>query len=373
MFLRDLLVEKSLTVIDEGGKSGGIRYNSEVGLLYGLVGQGGFDPSNPEASIPASILINPAQTFKDIKSLLAPDYDEKTFNAWAGKGAMVREKIVAKQGAKPTKLGWAGGQNIAAGVTDIEFQSGPTAGISIKAEGGITLANLTPAALGIETDRGIDVFAMHAGQEYNDMKTRVFTDVLKSAKDTPGTPLVPLSRYGITYDDKTDKYIINLKGDKNVSMTEQQIMGAIDKNAPWQRVFGDWFQANWATKKTYATPLYSKIAKVFEVTIEKTLNKSGKLQSILRFGDKPYYYLSAKGLYYVPAQDDVADLKLKGLKYAQPDGTSQRFIAVIGRPDSDENAELDIYVRYANGMFESNPTVRVQSLKNPQFIGWELL
>lgn len=359
--------------ITEGGKSGGIRYNSEVGLLYGLVGQRPFDPMNPELSIPASILMNPEQTYKDIKSLLVPDYDESIFSAWADKGSMVREKILAKQGPEPTKLGWAGGQNIAAGVTDIEFESGLTAGISIKAEGGITLANLTPAALGIETDRGIDVFAMHAGQEYNDMKTKVFTDVLTAAQDTPGTPLVPLNRYGITYDDNSKKYTINLKGDKNVTMTEQQIMGAISKNAQWQRVFGDWFQANWATKKSYATPLYSKIAKVFEVTIEQTLNKSGKLASILRFGDKPYYYLSAKGLYYVPAKDEVADLKLKGLKYAQPDGTSQRFIAVIGRPDSEDDAELDIYVRYANGMFESNPTVRVQSLKNPQFIGWELL
>jgi hypothetical protein len=359
--------------ITEGGKSGGIRYNSEVGLLYGLVGNGPFDPANPELSIPADILINPDQTYKDIKSLLAPNYDEATFDAWASKGSMVREKVVAKQGPEPTKLGWAGGQNIAAGVTDIEFESGLTAGISIKAEGGITLANLTPAALGIETNRGIDVFAMHAEQEYNDMKTKVFTDVLNDAQSTPGTPLIPLNRYGITYDAKSKKYTINLKDNKNVTMTAPEIMGAISKNTQWQRVFGDWFQANWATKKDYATPLYSKIAKVFEVTIEKTLNKSGKLQSILRFGDKPYYYLSAKGLYYVPAQNDVADLKLKGLKYARPDGTSQRFIAVIGRPDSEDNAELDIYVRYANGMFESNPTVRVQSLKNPQFIGWELL
>jgi phosphotransferase system IIA component len=357
----------------EGGKSGGVRYNSEVGLLYGLVGKGPFDPKNPEKSIPASILINPEQTYKDIKSLLAPNYDAAIFDAWAGKGPMVREKIVAKQGRGPTKLGWAGGQNIAAGVTDVEFQSGPTAGISVKAEGGITLANLTPAALGIETDRGVDVFAMHAGEEYNDMKEKVFADVLKAAQATPGTPLIPIDRYGITYDDKTKKYTINLKGDKNVVMTSQEIMSAVGKNSQWQRVFGDWFQANWATKKDYATPLYSKIAKVFEVIIERTLNKSGKLSSILRFGEQPYYYLSAKGLYYVPAQDEVADLKLKGLKYAQPDGTSQRFIAVIGRPDSDENAELDIYIRYANGMFATQPTVRIQSLKNPQFIGWELL
>jgi hypothetical protein len=358
--------------LEEGGKSDSIRYNSEVGVLYGFIGRGKFNPESPEASIPSTELANPTSCYKDIKNLVAPNFMPDTFELWAAKAPEVKEKILEKQGNFPRKLGWSGGQNIAGGVADIAFADGPTIGISVKAEGGITLANLTPKALGIETDKGVDVFDMYAGEEYLQMKQQVFAEVLELSKRQPNKPLMPIDRYGITYVPETEQFTINLKNG-TVSMTEEQIMGAIRKNKQWQRVFGDWFQANFAEKKAYATPLYSKIAKVFEATIEKSLSESAKLAGILRFGPKPYYYLSAKGLYYVPSANDVQNLQLKKIRYAQPNGTAQRFIAEIGRADSKDNAELDIYIRYANGMFESNPTVRIQSLKNPQYIGWELL
>ena len=38
-----------------------------------------------------------------------------------------------------------------------------------------------------------------------------------------------------------------------------------------------------------------------------------------------------------------------------------------------ESFELPVYEGGANGMFETNPTVRVQSLKNPQHLGWDEL
>ena len=50
-----------------------------------------------------------------------------------------------------------------------------------------------------------------------------------------------------------------------------------------------------------------------------------------------------------------------------------KFIAEIGMKDSQENAQVEIHVRYANGIFETNPTARVQSLKNAQFLSWEEL
>jgi hypothetical protein len=127
------------------------------------------------------------------------------------------------------------------------------------------------------------------------------------------------------------------------------------------------------SKKDYATPLYSKLAKVFELTIENHLKQSGNLAGMMRFAKQPYFYASSNALYYVPSIDEVNDLEVRGLKYAAPDGTAQLFAALIGRPGSTENAELDIYIRYANGMFETNPTVRIQNLKNPQFISWEKL
>lgn len=359
-------------LLDEGGKSDAIRYNSEVGLLYGLIGKGELDFNKPEKSLPASRLINSSQCYADIKKLVAPNFMPDIFMIWSERALEVKHKVSEKQHSFPTKLGWSGGQNIASGVTDISFANSPTLGISVKAEGGITLANLTPRALGIETDKGIDVFDMYAAKEYLEMKQKVFQDVLAHAKSQPNKPFIPLSRYGITYKPKTQQYVINLKAG-SIAMTQKEIMDAIRKNKQWQRVFGDWFQANFAEKKDYAAPLYRKIAKVFEAMIEKNLRESSKLANILRFGNSPYYYLGPKNLYYVPSITEISDIQLKKIRYAQPNGTAQRFIAEIGRGDSKDSAELDIYIRYANGMFESNPTVRVQSLKNPQYIGWELL
>jgi hypothetical protein len=358
--------------LEEGGKSNPIRYNSEVGMLFAFVGNGQFDPANPEQSISREILSNPDQVYKDIKNLLGKNYDERLFSSWVKIGESYKSKIVDKLGSLPSKFGWAGGSNIAGGVTDITFEGSKIAGISIKAEGGITLANLSPSSLGIEVERGIDVFSKAAKEEYDQMKQSVVTDVLAQAKENPGLTISPIDpKYSITYNSETNTF--KCTGKQTVDWPQEKILANLEKNAKWQRVFGDWFQSNWQSKKSYATPLYQKVAKAFETTIENHLQDNAKLTSMLRFGDVPYFYATPSNLYYVPTVESVALLQIKGIKYAEPDGTSQRFIANIGRPDSDQNAGLDIYIRYANGMFESNPTVRVQSLKNPQFISWELL
>ena len=78
-------------------------------------------------------------------------------------------------------------------------------------------------------------------------------------------------------------------------------------------------------------------------------------------------------MYYVPSIDDVSDLTLKDVKFAAPEGATMKFIAEIGMKDSQENAQVEIHVRYANGIWETSPTARVQSLKNAQFLSWEQL
>ena len=354
-----------------------VRYNSEVGCLYGMVGKGKFNPSKPENSIPASILASPQQTYDDIRKYLLPVFDAEFFMAWAQRGQGVIPKIVAKQGNAPTKLSWVGGANVAGGVTDIGFESGETAGISVKDEAGITLANLTPRVLGIETPKGLDTFSHSAKEQYDIMKQRIFKEVLATAKANPGKPIAPKDpRFFVMYDPNQDKYRCVGKDSsrtQDVTMTEQEILSRIETNAPWQRPFGDWFQANWQAKKDYATPLFSSIVKGYEQKIESTLSNSQGIANILRFGPKPYYYLSPRKFYYVPSQKDVANLQLKSVAYGNPDGTSQKFLANIGPVDSDDYASILIYIRYANGMFASNPTVRVQELRNPQNIAWEEL
>jgi hypothetical protein len=205
------------------------------------------------------------------------------------------------------------------------------------------------------------------------MKQGIFEEVLLKAHEQPGIPLAPIKAdYSITYDPKANNYIMTHKG-KATKMTRDQIMTNYLKNSGWQRVFGDWFQANWATHKHYATPLFAKISTAFVEVIEDALSENAKLIKVMRFADKPYFYTNGKKLYYVPTVDDVEDLQLKRLEYASPDGTGQLFVAHIGRPDSEKDCKVDIYVRYANGMFEANPTARVQSVRDPEYLGWELL
>ena len=112
------------------------------------------------------------------------------------------------------------------------------------------------------------------------------------------------------------------------------------------------------------------------------LAKDRQLDTVLAMGHKPYFYVNDVNIFYVPSITEVSDLTLKNVYYGtitdegdvkEAEGTSQKFQAEIGRPESTENARILIYIRYANGMFACNPTVRVQDLKNPQFLGWEEL
>jgi hypothetical protein len=368
---------KPQQILDEGGASGTVRYNSEIGILLALagVGLGNMNWQDPATSIPAKMLANPDRVYADIKKLVVPNYEETTLRQWYRIAQQHKPAIDAKLqelGTTMGQLGWAGGANKANNAADIAFVGSTVAGISVKAEGGITLANLTPKALGLTPERGSDIFYHYAQEEFKTMKTQIFNDVLAQAKSQPGTPLTPIKEpYSITYDPNTDKY--TCAGKKTFVGDANAILAASQKNSSWQRPFGDWFQINWASKKSYATPLYNKIAKAFEVTIEQHLQGSDAIANVLRFSDVPYFYMSATGLYYVPSKEEVKDLELKGIRYAEPDGSSQLFIAQIGMKGSDKFAEIDIYVRYANGMFESNPTVRVQRLSNPQYLGWALL
>lgn len=382
MRINEIILESVLQTIDEGGKSSGVRYNSEVAILCAMVGidVSEFDPNKPEKSLPADLFDNPKRVYTDIKKLLAPNYDEPLFKKWYTRTTQHIDSMYHKleeYGGTLDKVSWAGGANQAENAADIGFVDHPIAGISVKAEGGITLANLTPRAIGLEPEKGDDIFYHYSQSEYVAMKRKIFKDVLDIAREQPGVPLVPIKApYTVTYNPQTDQFTcVGRNGDTLVPYTadEKTILSALAKNSLWQRPFGDWFQVNWQAKKGYATPLFTKIATEFEKVISEHLQDSSKLTHMLRFAKEPYFYFSNTGLYFVPTKDDVTDLQLRGLKYGEPDGTSQLFVAQIGRPSSTENAELDIYVRYANGMFACNPTVRVQTLRNPQYIGWEKL
>lgn len=374
MRLHELFESRSETPLDEGGASGAVRYNSELGMLFALAGnKPEFDPTDISGSFDMSKISGDKEFLKGVDSFLLPNYNKKIFDLWTQLGHHYRHLIKEKLGEEnmPSAFRWVGGSNVGP-AADIEFVDSPVTGISIKDKGGITLKNLTPKALGLDVPRGIDVFAFYAEENFYDMKRNIFQLAMADARKTPDEPLAPKNpKYNITYNSETEVYTCH--GKNSYKGTEQDILNNVQGSAAWQRPFGDWMQANWSIAKQYATPMYVSVSETFEKIIEEKLQDSEALHSALAFEEKSYFYATPKDLYYVPGTQEVPDLRLKSIKYAEPDGTSQSFIAEIGSPDSNDNCEITIYIRYANGMFEANPTVRVQSIKNPEHIAWEQL
>lgn len=351
-------------VVNEGGKSSAVRYNSELACLAAFAGVNSID------EIPDSSLANPEKTKKEIAKV-AEFYNEKIFDRWLRLSNIYKTAIQKHQGSLPTKFDWVAGEN-AGEVSDLVFVDSATSGISIKDQGGITLSNLTPKALGLEPPRGVDVLAHYAEREFNNFKQEVFKKVIAIAKSQPGQPVN--DRYTVQFNQEENNFTIEAK--KTYTMTEEQIFQNISKNAPWQRPFGDWYQANFAQEKDLMKDLVGRVSIVLTEQMSEALEDSAKLKRVLQFEDKPYYYASPKVLFYVPTAEEAGDIKLKSIEYANPNGTSFLFRANIGRADNNDPKDVtvvDIYIRSANGLFAANTTARVQSIKNPQHVAWEQL
>ena len=428
----------------EGSKSDALRYNSEVGMLAALAGADitNFDPKNPQNHFQANVFADPQITFKDIVKFLAPNYDAGLFQKYYDIGLRYKDRIAEElntlQEPMPDKLSWSGGSNINPdGAADIIFAGHPTVhGVSIKAETGITLRNLTAQSVGLTKEDEFnhpDVFARFAEAEWNALKKYAIQRTLEIAQKTPGTPYAPIKpKYQIVYHatarpapaaktpaQKATKvaeptpavanqttqlavskqtigsepqtppaqtpqpiseaavgyYEIFWKG-KTANFTEEQIYAAAQQNAEWQRVFGDHVQSQWkkdAQLRQLGDALFSSIAEMFVQRIESTLAQKEKLHKVVAMGKLGYFYANPTELYFVPGVGQLDNLKVKSVVYGAPDGTAQKFIAKIGIEGGTEDAQVLVYVRYANGMFEANPTVRIQDLKNPTGLTWTKL
>ena len=364
--------------INEGGKSDAVRYNSEIGVLLSFCNANisKFDPNKPEKTIPSTMLADSQRTYADIKKLLGPAYMPDLLNRWYNYAQTTVKPIVVNKlvelGEVVDQFKWSGGANINPETSaDIEFVGSTISGCSIKEKSGITLNNPSPKDLGLEV--GGDAFLRYARPEYLSWKQGVFTQVLNLAKKNPGTKIggKDTDKYYVVYDPKTKKFTCNGKNQK--VGTSQDIMADMEKNAYWQRAFGDWFVTNYSTQKNLMAPLVESIAEKFTTIMKLHLSQSGTAAKLVKFVKRPFFYVNPAHVYYVPSIDEVSDLTLKDVKFAAPEGATMKFIAEIGMKDSEENAQVEIHVRYANGIFETNPTARVQSLKNAQFLSWEQL
>jgi hypothetical protein len=383
MKINDIITEaeKPKKAAGTGRKSSdGVRYNSEVGLMAGFmrVDADSFNPAQPEKSLPAELLDDPERVYEEIKKFLAPNYDADIFSKWVGLGETygyaMHDKLV--KGSRRVKaFEWAGGTNQSStGPSDVGFVGSDVSGVSIKEAGGITLANLTPASVNLKPENGDDVFAMYTLEGYLEMKRKIFTEVMNIAMEQPDVPLEPKEpAYSITYNSKTNKF--RCVGKNVFEGTSAEILNSLRKNTGWQRPFGDWFVANFSAYRHFSDPLFQTISVKFVEVIRDALKDSTKLRKMLQFGAQPYFYATPKSLYYVPSFNEVEDLEVKDVTYGDPDGTSQLFKVLVGRKDAlpEAVATLDVYIRYGNGMFEANPAVRVQNLKNAQYIAWEKL
>ena len=380
---------------------------------------------------------NGKKVYRDIVTFLGKNFDRNVFTEWANKAPGYMQKITAKLGKTPTVFDWAGGANKnEEGAADIEFVNMDTHGISVKSATGITLRNLTPKSLGISVERGNDVFYQYAGAEYKAMKEAIFVKLLDESKAKPGinlgfhretpdkyyivynppknaTPVTPAPEEPATDElsavkknagipqttvapPPTDNTQVNedeqpltqegtwtCVGKTSFTGTRQQIMAAVIPNKKWHRVFGDWYQANYQANKELAKPLYAAISTMFKNTMVQHLAQDRNLDTVLAMGKRSYFYVNDTDTFYVPSITEISDLQLKQVDYGaigslsgtleEADGTSQKFQAQVGRTGSTDNAKILIYIRYANGMFACNPTVRVQDLKDPVYLGWEHL
>jgi hypothetical protein len=336
----------------------------------------------------------------------------------------------------PTTYEWQGGANVnPIGTADVVFANHPTVhGVSVKTEAGITLANLTAPAVGLSSDDPLehpDVFARYAEFEWLAMKYWAIQETLSIARETPGKPFAPIKpKYQIIYHPEAlpvsgapakktkapaqvgepdptppgianaqkklavskepmgaepDKpvqplseqveqgyYQIFFKG-KSVNYTERQIFAGADTNKEWQRVFGDYVQANWgsdAKLRELGDALFNSISEIFVDKIKNTLATKEKLHKVIAMGKLGYFYATPNDLYFVPGVDQISNIVIKDVVYGAPNGTAQKFIAKIGVEGSNNEAQVLVYIRYGNGMFEANPSVRIQDLKNPTALTW---
>lgn len=364
--------------LGEGASSQRTRYNSELGLVCSFVGGtiDNFDPLKPELHFPRAQLKEPEKFYDMVRRYLAPNYEPDRFQRWFNRGQEIKQLVADKLGSLPQQYGWAGGQNQSDTAADVVFYNSLAAGVSVKDQGGITLANLTPRHLGLEQERGVDVFSKYSNQLFLQWKQQCFTDLVKEAKNKADTALgwhreTP-NLYTVTYVSDSNKFVFANRG-RQWTMTEQEAEAKLARAAPWQRVLGDWFVAHWNEKSHYASALFTDIARQFKNIIAGHLTNDQRLKAILKFADRPYFYATADQLYYVPDSTTAGQLKVKNLDFGQPNGVSQYIKVNVGRPDSDDAASVLIYLRSANGLFSSNTTVRVQALTNPQYISWELL
>lgn len=381
-----------------GGKTADVRYTSEIGSLLAMPRVLKVPIEQLDMSQPIETWINlkaissePKKLESDIKRLVLPIINEKTMPQVVGWYNKVKNEylpIIKKEiGSLPTKYGWAAGSNVSAdgSPVDVEFFESDFGGISVKDKGGITLFSTSPKTFGLDAPKGMDNVKSLAPAEYTSWMSNSMKAVLSQAKQTKGPLSFGDTRYYVEYNPKNKTFTLQGKGGGKLVKLENQTENDILKNAGFNldqhRVFGDWYVKQGVRQDTdFMAPLRKKVTSEIVGRVENSLNDPKIIKQLVRIGPKSYFYATPQSLYIVPKDEAVGDLVAR-LDLAKEGRKASSFLFIISmfaKPESNEKpnpnpAKAELFFRWRNGLFASNVTVAIQSLKTPESIYWQKL
>jgi len=391
MKISEILNENILT---EGGDATSKRFFSELGALAAWAGKGSdpsFDPERPQDWLDASKLEDPEIVFKDITRFLSDarkkyDADKKAhldIDGYYELSKRAKELILSdmreKGIAPPKKFGWVGGENalsVGATPSDVNFIDNDIAGVSIKDDGGVGVGNLGAGEL--EFEGSGDLFGRLAPNELYSLKVAVMTDLIEELKDGGSLAAGSKSDYIMTWIEEEQKVLIQAPGKQDIKGNEDQLTnwGFLQKSNEYQRVLGQYFLAHKNDYKSYTDKLLDATSEKIKDAIEKkVIPNANKLAKLGGFGSQAYYYQLAKPfkVAYVPDKDTANDIEV--VKITPPSAMSGglKYIIELRRRGMEGVAKVEVHIRYAQGIFASSPSFRIQSLKGHENLYWEVL
>lgn len=386
------------SVLNEGGDATSKRFFSELGALAAWAGYEGstpnFDPEHPEQWLDPKKLANPEKVFGEIRRFLGPamqgyntlqkkpHFDIAEYYARSKQGRDVILANISEKGLQPpTKFDWVGGENarsVGATPSDVDFVDGDVAGVSIKDDGGVGLANLGAGELEFEGEG--DLFARLAPKELLALKKAIMSDLIKEVKKS-GEYVVPSSPNNkIVYNPKDAQYpfIVYAKEKRAAKATQADLLSDayLTKSYAYQRFLGDYYLANKDKYTQYSNALLMATSDAIRDAIEKkVIPNAAKLAKLGGFGNKAYYYQLAKPfkVAFVPDMNTANDIEIVKITPPSVMSGGLKYLIALRRRGMEGYATVEAHIRYAQGVFSSSPSFRIQSLKGAQNLYWEIL
>jgi hypothetical protein len=391
MKIQEIILE-SIQQLDEGGDSTAKRFYSELGALTAWAGKGNdpsFDPKDPGQWLDADKIENPKKVFAEITRFLtmANDIGLKDPKAYGIQqyyeiSKRARDLILQDMSSKgltpPSKFSWVGGENalsVGATPSDVNFVDSDVAGVSIKDDGGIGVGNLGAGELEFE-GKG-DLFVILAPKEMFALKQAVMQSLLQQVKSQGSYEVPGKAYYNMKYDAENNKYQIDARG-KVVAGTAEQLMdwGFLQKSNEYQRCLGAYYLENYSKFASLSNAVLAQTAdKIRDAIEKKIIPNAAKLAKLGGFGSQPYYYQLAKPfkVAFVPNANTANDIEVTGITSPSKMGAGLMFLIKLRRRGVEGTATVEAHIRYAQGVFGSSPTFRIQSLKGHENLYWEVL